>query len=84
MAINLIPRVVLRLGLVIILLTAVFLPRELRANSEMSAPAICGPANFQEDYLVVEKELGAGLVLTPFLNYEAALRVEPAAGVVEY
>ena len=39
-----------------------------------------GPANFQEDYLVVEKELGAGLVSTPFLNYEAALRVEPTAG----
>jgi len=39
-----------------------------------------GPANFQEDYLVVNKALGTGLVSTPFLNYEAALRVQPDAG----
>jgi hypothetical protein len=39
-----------------------------------------GPANFQEDYLVVDKALGSGLVSKPFLNYEAAFRIEPAAG----
>jgi len=40
-----------------------------------------GPANFQEDYLVVDPVLGAGLVASPFLNYEAALRIEPTPGV---
>jgi hypothetical protein len=36
-----------------------------------------GSPTFQEDYLVVDPALGNGLVSTPFLNYEAALRVEP-------
>jgi hypothetical protein len=40
-----------------------------------------GPANLQEDYLIVDPVLGLGLVATPFLNYEAALRVEPMPGV---
>ncbi len=39
-----------------------------------------GPASFQEDYLVVGETLGNGLESTPFLNYEAALRVQPDAG----
>lgn len=39
-----------------------------------------GPARYQEDYLVVGQALRTGLVSTPFLNYEAALRVQPEAG----
>jgi len=40
-----------------------------------------GSANFQEDYLIVDPVLSAGLVASPFLNYEAALRIEPKPGV---
>jgi hypothetical protein len=36
-----------------------------------------GPANFDEDFLVVGKTLNKGLVRSPFLNYRAALRVQP-------
>jgi hypothetical protein len=36
-----------------------------------------GPANFDEDYLLVGETLGEGLVSSPFFNYEAALRVQP-------
>lgn len=39
-----------------------------------------GSANFDEDFLVVGKELGKGLVRSPFLNYQAALRVQPNEG----
>ncbi len=39
-----------------------------------------GPANFDEDFLLVGEELGRGLVTSPFLNYQAALRVQPNAG----
>jgi hypothetical protein len=41
-----------------------------------------GPARFKEDYLVVGKELGKGLVSTPFLNYTAAIRIKPTSGKV--
>ena len=36
-----------------------------------------GPANRDEDYLVVDDLLGKGLVSSPFFNYEAAIRVQP-------
>ena len=36
-----------------------------------------GPAAFDTDFLVVGEELGTGLVSSPFLNYQAALRVRP-------
>jgi hypothetical protein len=36
-----------------------------------------GPANFDTDFLEVGEKLGAGLVSSPFLNYQAAIRVEP-------
>jgi hypothetical protein len=39
-----------------------------------------GPARFENDYLLVGKELGRGLVRTPFLNYRAALRVKARPG----
>ncbi len=39
-----------------------------------------GPANYELDYLVAGKELSAGLVESPFLNYAAAIRVKPQAG----
>ena len=36
-----------------------------------------GAANYDVDYVVVGPELGQGLVASPFLNYEAAIRVQP-------
>jgi hypothetical protein len=39
-----------------------------------------GPARYDVDYLVVGQELGHGLVCSPFLNYEAAIRVQPKEG----
>lgn len=41
-----------------------------------------GPAAFKQDYLQVRKPLAKGLVESPFLNYEAALRVIPKGGDV--
>jgi len=38
-----------------------------------------GPAVFDTDFLVAGEELGLGLVASPFLNYQAALRVQPDA-----
>lgn len=39
-----------------------------------------GPAEFDIDYLVVGEALARGLVTSPFLNYEAAMRVHPHPG----
>ncbi len=39
-----------------------------------------GPARYVNDYTVVEDALGEDLVSSPFLNFEAAVRVEPEAG----
>ncbi len=39
-----------------------------------------GPGNYDVDYLVVSDALAKGVVRSPFLNYEAGLRVEPEAG----
>jgi len=39
-----------------------------------------GPARHDIDYLVAGKELRAGIVASPFLNYTAAMRVKPSAG----
>ncbi len=39
-----------------------------------------GPAKYQEDYLVVGPALAREMVSTPFLNYQAALRVELRPG----
>jgi hypothetical protein len=39
-----------------------------------------GPARYDVDYTVLGTDLGAGLVKSPFLNYEGALRVQPDAG----
>jgi hypothetical protein len=39
-----------------------------------------GAAQCDRDYLLVGDNLNAGLVTTPFLNYEPAIRVEPEAG----
>jgi hypothetical protein len=41
-----------------------------------------GPARFREDYLVVGRALGKGLVKSPFLNYNAAPRIKPTSGQV--
>jgi len=38
-----------------------------------------GGGRYDVDYLVVGEELGEGLVRSPFLNYESALRVQPRA-----
>jgi hypothetical protein len=39
-----------------------------------------GPAEYQIDYLLVNADIQTGVVSSPFLNYEAALRCQPAAG----
>ncbi|MCX7706587.1 MAG: hypothetical protein N2204_01075, partial [Anaerolineae bacterium] len=39
-----------------------------------------GPANYDDDFTVVGEALSANLPSSPFLNYEAALRVRPHAG----
>jgi hypothetical protein len=39
-----------------------------------------GPGQYDVDYTVLGEELGQGLVSSPFLNYEAALRVQPDEG----
>lgn len=39
-----------------------------------------GPANYDDDFTVVGEVLSANLPPSPFLNYEAALRVRPHAG----
>lgn len=39
-----------------------------------------GPARYDVDYTVLGKDLRAGLVQGPFLNYQAALRVRPNDG----
>jgi len=39
-----------------------------------------GPPEYDIDYLVLGDVLGRGLVSSPFLNYEAALRVRPRPG----
>ncbi len=39
-----------------------------------------GPANFDVDYTLVGEELSEGLVVSPFLNYSPAVRVEPMQG----
>jgi hypothetical protein len=39
-----------------------------------------GPARFTEDYLVAGRALQQGMVTTPFLDYRAAIRTEPAPG----
>ena len=36
-----------------------------------------GPGGYDIDYLVVGEALSRGLVSSPFLNYEAAIRVRP-------
>ncbi len=36
-----------------------------------------GPGAYDRDYLVVDKELGDGLVSTPFLFYKSATKVQP-------
>lgn len=36
-----------------------------------------GPASFETDFLIAGEVLQAGLVASPFLNYQAALRVQP-------
>lgn len=41
-----------------------------------------GPPNYGDDYLVVGGKLGEGLVDSPFLCYDAAVRVEPTDGEV--
>jgi len=38
------------------------------------------PSEFQFDFTVVKPELGKDVVSTPFLNYEAALRIKPTTG----
>ncbi len=38
-----------------------------------------GPANYAEDFTVIGEALQPGLPASPFLNYEAALRVRPQA-----
>ncbi len=40
------------------------------------------PSDFQFDYTVVKKEIGDGIVTTPFLNYDAGLLVKPTTGSV--
>jgi hypothetical protein len=39
-----------------------------------------GPANYDDDFTVAGEALSADLPPSPFLNYEAALRVQPHAG----
>jgi hypothetical protein len=39
-----------------------------------------GPPEFDDDFLVVDEALSEGLVASPFLNYEAAIRVKAAEG----
>ena len=39
-----------------------------------------GPPEFEDDFLVVDEGLSEGLVASPFLNYEAAIRVEAEEG----
>jgi len=39
-----------------------------------------GPAQFDIDYLVVGEALARGMVASPFLNYQAAMRVRPDPG----
>lgn len=39
-----------------------------------------GPANYATDYLLVGRELGDGLVTSPFFNYTSAIRTQPDAG----
>ncbi len=39
-----------------------------------------GPAEFDIDYLIVGEALAQGTVTSPFLNYEAAMRVRPQPG----
>jgi len=39
-----------------------------------------GPARYDVDFTVLGSELGEGLVHSPFLNYEGALRVRPDEG----
>ena len=41
-----------------------------------------GPSEFQFDFTVVKPELTKDVVSTPFLNYEAALRVKPTTGIM--
>ncbi|MFH0758108.1 MAG: alpha-amylase family protein [Bacteroidota bacterium] len=41
-----------------------------------------GESPFNFDFTVVNKELGADVVSTPFLNYESALRCKPTSGTV--
>jgi hypothetical protein len=38
-----------------------------------------GPARYDVDYTLLGEELGRGLATSPFLNYEAAIRVQPDA-----
>jgi hypothetical protein len=39
-----------------------------------------GPARFEQDYLLAGESVAAGLPPTPFLNYEAAVRIRPTDG----
>lgn len=41
-----------------------------------------GPSEFQFDFTVVKPELTKHVVSTPFLNYEAALRISPTSGKI--
>lgn len=41
-----------------------------------------GKPSFVDDYMVAGSAVGDGVVTSPFYNYEAALRVKPAAGAV--
>ena len=40
------------------------------------------PSDFQFDYTVVKREIGEGIVTTPFLNYDAGLLSIPTSGTV--
>ena len=41
---------------------------------------VIGPSEYQFDYTVVQPQIGAGLVSTPFLNYESGLRSRLTSG----
>lgn len=41
---------------------------------------VIGPSEYHFDYTVVQPEIGAGLVSTPFLNYESGLRTRLTTG----
>lgn len=41
-----------------------------------------GASEYDFDYTVVKSEIGAGLVSTPFLNYQSGLRARPTTGKI--